>query len=139
MPPGNTHPPNNHLQPFVPVRPGERTKLYSNQELCAITSADPRNELDELSEPLRFKKDLAKPEAYLETGARHRRGGSLPLTFLAGAAMGALLAALTAPKTGAGLCRGLKVGRKQAANETGADRAAIHSGIAKQGQKSFSY
>ena len=50
------------IQPFVPVAPNDRTELYSHRELVALARLDPRNELDELSEPQRFKKDVAKPE-----------------------------------------------------------------------------
>lgn len=55
--------PKNPIQPFVPVGPDDRTALYSRKELHALTSADPRNELDELSEPHRFKKPVEKPVA----------------------------------------------------------------------------
>ncbi|HTL98139.1 MAG TPA: hypothetical protein VL181_04980 [Holophagaceae bacterium] len=56
-PPGPKHP----IQPFVPAGPDDRTALYSRKELHALTRADPRNELDELSEPQRFKKSVDKP------------------------------------------------------------------------------
>lgn len=100
MPPGTTHPPKKPLQPFVPVRPGGRKKLYSHTELRAFASMDPRNELDELSEPNRFKKDVTKPDVISESEARQRRGVGLLLGFLAGATVGAVLAALTTPKKG---------------------------------------
>jgi hypothetical protein len=50
------------IQPFVPVRPDEWTQLYSHDELCAFIRADPRNELDELSEPHRSDKRVKKPD-----------------------------------------------------------------------------
>lgn len=53
--------PKNPIQPFVPAAPDDRTALYSVKELRALTSADPRNELDELSEPHRFGKSVKKP------------------------------------------------------------------------------
>lgn len=74
MPPGKTHQPKKPMQPFVPVGLDDRTELYSHSELYALTSTDPRNELDELSEPNRFKKDVTKPDAYFESAVRHRRG-----------------------------------------------------------------
>jgi hypothetical protein len=48
--------PEHPIQPFIQVGPGDRTLLYSHVELCAFVRADPRNELDELSEPRRFDK-----------------------------------------------------------------------------------
>jgi len=53
--------PKKPIQPFVPVRPDERTDLYSRKELLVLTTTDPRNELDEMSEPQRFQKDVKKP------------------------------------------------------------------------------
>lgn len=50
------------IQPFVPIGPEERTQLYSHGELCALIRADPRNELDELSEPHRSDKRMKKPD-----------------------------------------------------------------------------
>ena len=44
------------IQPFVPVNPRERTDLYSQQELLALSTTDARNELDEMSEPNRYRK-----------------------------------------------------------------------------------
>lgn len=57
------HGPKHSIQPFVPAGPDERTALYTRKELRALTSADPRNELDELSEPHRFKKCVDKPDS----------------------------------------------------------------------------
>lgn len=94
MPTRSHHGSNKAIQPFVPVGSGERTALYSHQELRALASVDPRNELDELSEPGRFKKDLE------DSKTRPRRGGKLLLGFLAGAAVGGVIAALATPKTG---------------------------------------
>ena len=108
MPPGKTHQPKKIIQPFVPVRPDERTALYSHDELYALASTDPRNELDELSEPSRFKKDIKKPGAHLEPKEGPPQGGSLLLTFLAGAAVGAVLVALTTSKSGPELRENLK-------------------------------
>jgi hypothetical protein len=82
MPSGTIHPPTKPIHPFVHVRTDERTTLYSHKELCALTSADPRNELDELSEPLRYKKDVTKPDAYFQSEGKHRRSGRLPLGAL---------------------------------------------------------
>lgn len=81
------------IQPFVPVGSDDRTELYSHRELVALTHMDPRNELDELSEPQRFKKDVAKPEG------PPPRGVGLLLSFLAGAALGGVLMALAAART----------------------------------------
>lgn len=100
--------PRKPIQPFVPVRSDERTELYSHEELRALSSADPRNELDELSEPHRFKKEVKKPRACFEPEARGPRGGGLLLGFLAGAAAGAVLVALTTPRTGPELRGDLK-------------------------------
>lgn len=80
MPPGTTHLPRKPTQPFVPVRSDDRTALYSHQELCALAASDPRSELDELSEPFRFKKYMTKPLAYFETEGRHRRGSGCAAT-----------------------------------------------------------
>lgn len=90
----------NPIQPFVPVRSDERTALYSHRELRALTSTDPRNELDELSEPHRFGKDVKKPDSDHESEPRVPGGGGLLLTFLAGAAIGGALIALATPKAG---------------------------------------
>lgn len=92
--------PRDPIQPFVPVRSDERTALYSHKELRALTSTDPRNELDELSEPHRFGKDGKKPGAGHESEPRVPGGGGLLLTFLAGAALGGALIALTTSRTG---------------------------------------
>ena len=119
MPPGTIHPPKKPIQPFVPVGPGERTKLYSHRELRALTNADPRNELDELSEPLRFKKDVLKPSASSDCQADLAQSSGLLLTFLAGAAVGAVVVALTAPKTGPELCGDLKGFARRAKQEAG--------------------
>lgn len=73
MPPGNLHPPKQPIQPFVPVRLDDRTVLFSHRELCALASSDPRNELDELSEPNRFQKIITKPGAYFEPEGSHGR------------------------------------------------------------------
>jgi len=108
MPPGTTHQPKQPLQPFVPVRSGERTELYSHRELCALTSSDPRNELDELSEPNRYEKDVTEPGSGNQLAAPRCWAGGLLLTFLAGAVAGGILVALTAPKTGAELRGDLK-------------------------------
>ncbi len=88
MPPGNIHPPKRPIQPFVPVRLDDCTELFSHRELCAITSSDARNELDELSEPNRFQKNITKPGACSEPEGTHsrlsrewgssRRGGGNP-------------------------------------------------------------
>ncbi len=88
------------IQPFVPVHPGERTELYSHRELQALADTDPRNELDELSEPLRFKKGVDVPGTSAEAGCWPDGMGNLLLTFLAGAAVGGVLVALTTPKSG---------------------------------------
>ncbi len=73
MPPGKIHPPKQPIQPFVPVRSDDRTALFSHRELCALASSDPRNELDELSEPNRFRKNITKPGACAEPEGRHGR------------------------------------------------------------------
>ena len=78
------------IQPFVPVNPRERTDLYSQQELLALSTTDARNELDEMSEPNRYRKNLGKGAACYRP--------NLILGFLAGVCAGALLMALTAPK-----------------------------------------
>lgn len=49
------------IQPFVQMGPDERTLLYSHGELCALVRTDPRNELDEMSEPQRFDKRVKPP------------------------------------------------------------------------------
>lgn len=81
------------IQPFVPVGSDERTELYSHRELVALARMDPRNELDELSEPQRFRKDVMKPEG------PPPRGVGLLLSFLAGAALGGVLMALASART----------------------------------------
>lgn len=102
MPKGNIKQPKKSIQPFVPVRPSERTALYSHRELCALASTDPRNELDEMSEPLRFKKNVNKLNASFDPAMRLRLGGSTLLTFIAGASVGAALVALAVPTAGLG-------------------------------------
>ena len=67
------------IQPFVPVSSKDSTELYSHMELRALTNADPRNELDELSEPQRFRKDVKKPEEALASATepvRNSAGGA---------------------------------------------------------------
>lgn len=73
MPPGKIHPPKRPIQSFVPVRLDDRTELFSHRELCALASSDPRNELDELSEPNRFQKNITKSGACSEPEGRHGR------------------------------------------------------------------
>lgn len=73
MPPGNIHPPKRPIQPFVPVRLEDRTQLLTHRELCALAGSDPRNELDELSEPNRFQKNITKPRACSEPEGTHGR------------------------------------------------------------------
>ncbi len=103
MPQGKIHQPRKSIQAYVPVRPNERTELYSRKELCEIASTDPRNELDELSEPLRFKKDVTKPVESSDSEARTRLGGGALFTFFAGATVGAALVAISMPKSGLGI------------------------------------
>lgn len=112
-------------QPIQPVQPGERTELYSHRDLRALAVSDPRNELDELSEPHRFRKDVMKPNARLESPSGRRRGGSLLLAFLAGAAAGAVFMALTTPRTGPDLRGDLKGMARRAKRKVGGLKRGI--------------
>lgn len=103
MPRGKIHQPRKSIQTYVPVRPNERTELYSHKELCEFASTDPRNELDELSGPLRFKKNVDKPAEPLDSPAQSRWGGGALFTFFAGATVGAALAAISMPNAGFGI------------------------------------
>ena len=119
--------PKQPIQPFVPVQPGERTELYSHRDLRALAISDPRNELDELSEPHRFRKDVMKPDARLESASGRRRGGSLLLAFLAGVAAGAVFVALTTPRTGPELRGDLKgIARRAKRKVRGLKRGISH-------------
>lgn len=92
--------PKQPIQPFVPVESRERTELYTHQELRALTSVDARNELDEMSEPQRFRKDVTKPDTALHSGPNGGYRRNLILGLIVGASVGALLMAITAPKKG---------------------------------------
>lgn len=100
----------NPIQPFVPVESQERTELYTHKELRAFTSTDARNELDEMSEPHRFHKDLTKPDAEHPSSPRIGIRGKLIFGFFVGASVGALLMALTSPQSGSQI-RGWLKGR----------------------------
>jgi pimeloyl-ACP methyl ester carboxylesterase len=51
------------IQPFVPICASDRTAIYNHKDLSALTASDPRNELEELSEPHRSEKLVQKPDA----------------------------------------------------------------------------
>ncbi len=100
--------PRNAIKPFVPVGPEDSTEIYSHTELRALSTTDARNELDELSEPDRFLKGVTRSNVYPDPGPRSRRSPNRALIFLVGAASGAILIALTTPRTGSKLRRDIK-------------------------------
>jgi hypothetical protein len=55
--------PPKRIPPFVPVKPQDRTALYSAKELGDLSANDARNELDELSEPHRSQRAASAPKA----------------------------------------------------------------------------